>query len=264
MSDFVSGDLHEIVVDELVRLRTLESHPTRGQQVKGELRIPHRAGDQVAEFRGPVMPRSKERFSWLFGPGHPSCSHGIHVFVDLPPEKARHPRIEPYVRVVNFSGERIHAGRSFRESGVGIAGEPPQRAVPHVRRIPIGVIRLLFDLDRILESNALERFVPQQDAFADGIAVFNRYGVFHPEHDGLLRRREWRGWILLLQPPAVDVPPAGLEIPVATVVFHLREEVPDAVVGQTWPEPWPRQFGNAVAEMKQHAADVRYVARRLR
>ncbi len=38
-------DLHEIVVDELARLRTRRIHPSRGQQVERELRIPHRALD---------------------------------------------------------------------------------------------------------------------------------------------------------------------------------------------------------------------------
>src|SRR5215831_20589312 len=58
----------------------------------------------------------------------------------------------------------------------------------------------------------------------------------------------------------MNIAAAGLEAPVAVVVLHLRKEVPHAVIRQARTESRPRQFGNAVADVKEQAAHVGNVA----
>ena len=264
VSHFVRGDFHEIVVNELVCLGALGIHSARGQQIKGKLRIPHGTPGEVAKFRWAVVPRRKKGFLLIFEPGHPGRSRGIHIFIDLAPEKTCHARVEADVGVVDFSGQRIHARRAFRESGIGITREPAKCAVARVGGVPIRVIGLLVHHDCVFKSDPLKRFVPQQNSFPDGVTVFRGHGILQPKNDGLSRRRKRRRRILLLEPPAMDIAAARFEVPVAVVVFHLREEVADAVIRKTRAETRPRQFGNAVAEMKQQAPQVGDVARRWR
>src|SRR6266849_2956929 len=249
-------------MDEFLGIGTLRVHASANEQIKGKLGIQNRALGDVAKIARPVMPGSEVRPARLVQPRHGGRRD---VFVELPMEEARHARIKADISIVNFTGERIYPGRTLRKSGVGVAGKPAQRAVSHVCWIPIHVVRLLFDLNGILESDSLESLIPEQYAFADRVAVFHRNCVFQPEHDGLLWARERCRRILLFEMPAVNISPARFETRGArAVVLYLREEVADAVIreARTIARLW--QFRNAVTKMELHAPHVRNVARRRR
>jgi hypothetical protein len=80
----------------------------------------------------------------------------------------------------------IRSRRTDREPRIRRT-EPADRVVPHVGRIPVGIVRLLLDLDGVPEPDPLEGGVPQQRAVPNDIPVLGRYGVLEPEHDRLLR-----------------------------------------------------------------------------
>ena len=206
------------------------------------------------------MPRGEERPTRLVDV-HPKHAHGIDELVDFTTEEARHACIEADVSIVDFTGERIDCRRPFREARVGIAGEPADGAVTHVGGIPVGVVGLLLDLNRLSKANSLEGFVPKQDTFANGVAVFEGNRVIEPENDGLLGTRELSRTFLLFQPPAVDIAAAGFKVAVGAVVLNLGEEMAHAVVSKPGSETRRRQLGEAVTEMNKQAADVGEVPR---
>ena len=69
-------------------------------------------------------------------------------------------------------------------------GDPLERVVVHVARVPGRIIRLLADFDRVVEAGLLERLVPFEDAVADRLAILERNRLLEPEDDRLLRRRD--------------------------------------------------------------------------
>src|SRR6266481_1148888 len=121
-----------------------------------------------------------------------------------------------------------------------------RQALPRCERRVVG---LLLDLNRLSKANSLERFVPKQDTFTNGVAVFQGNRVIEPENDGLLGTREFSRTFLLFQPPAVDIAAAGFKVGVGAVVLNLGEEMADAVVSKPGTETRRRQLGEAVTEM---------------
>ena len=133
---------------------------------------------------------------------------------------------------------------------------PAHRRMPQVGGVEVGVVGLDLDLQRILVADALERLVPFQDAGAHGLAVGERNGAVQPEHDRLLRLRQRRGRILLLQPPARDVTLDRRAGDVAGVVEGLGGEVAETIVGQARPHRRFRQRDQRIEEPEEQAADV--------
>ena len=111
--------------------------------------------------------------------------------------------VEDDVGVENLPGVRIHAAGPIAKPA--LRGDPAERVVVDVFRIPVGVVGLLADLDRVDEAGLLEGLVPFQDAVADRLAILERDRLLDPEDDRLLGRRELGRRIGLLQVPAIDV-----------------------------------------------------------
>ena len=130
--------------------------------------------------------------------------HRRHKFLSGAAHRADDAFAETDVGIVNLAGERIRPGRADGECRAH-AGEPANRVVTRVGRVPIRVIRHLIDDDGVLEPDLFECLVPEQHPLLHPVPVFNRDGVFEPENDRLFRRRERCRRIGFLQLPAMDV-----------------------------------------------------------
>ena len=136
---------------------------------------------------------------------------------------------ESDVGIVNLAGEGIRPRRADGERRVH-TGEPANRIVTRVGRVPVGVVRHLSDDEGVLEADFFEGLIPEQRAFLDPVAVFERDRVFEPEHDGFFGRRQFRGRVRLFQLPTMNVAHIGRTGMVRSEILLHVEEIAHAVV----------------------------------
>src|SRR6185369_3330454 len=106
---------------------------------------------------------------------------------------------------------RIDQGGTDRETRVG-GYEPAHRRVARIEGVDGPILVLLLHDDRVLEAYLLERLVPFEDPVAHRGAVLFGDVAVDPEDDRLLRFRDRRGSVLLLEPPTIDVVRLGSEL----------------------------------------------------
>ena len=116
------------------------------------------------------------------------------------------------IGVQNFPGARVDLRRANRAERRRRGRHPAYGRVLGLAEVVVGVVRLLLDDNRVLETDALEAFVPFKDALPDWLAVLLRNLVAEVERDRLDRLRQIGAGILLLHPPAIahTNAPAGI------------------------------------------------------
>ena len=248
MAHLVHGHELEPLDDELFLLGVGESALGVGRQCRrGQGRLAGVAVEQGAEAAGvPLAVTVAGPLQVAFqraAPGEDRDALRRERLVLGPPE-LEEVAVEDDVGVEDLPGPRVHSRRAHREARP--RGDPAERVVVDVLRIPVGEVGLLTDLDRGGEAGLLEGVVPGLDPLADRLAVLEGNRLLDPEDDRLLRRRDDGRRVGLLEMPAVDEPHEAVLVDLLREVLEGRDEVAHAVVRE------PR----SVAVLRQQAQRV--------
>ena len=163
--------------------------------------------------------------------------------------------LEHDVRAQNFTGARIGEARPVPAEGRDRRGCPAEDVVANVARVPLRIVRLHLNLDRVLEAGGFEALVPGEGAFLDDVAVLDRGRVLDPPHDRLHRLGKLGLRIFLDEPPAVDEVPIGRDRGVRLVGDPVGE-IPHPVIGETGGVILVRHGDEGVLKRDGHRAAV--------
>ena len=129
------------------------------------------------------------------------------IFCDSAAVKARDFLVHLDVSIENFASAWIGFARAARAEWNVVTRHPTNRGEASRRGVELSAVFLLFDDNRILVANFLERFIPLKNAVRHRFAVRGRDVLVEPIRDGLFRlaqhaRRGVR--VFFLKPPAID------------------------------------------------------------